>query len=125
VPIELAEASGPGLLAKKKDDHAGARYEVVLDVDPDAVHRARAENAVVVGEISNKPITLKDALQEQSEEIVSGTISVTFETDAAGAPMRRIMVTKLKTQRPDGVIETDVRTETIERRPIPERSAGQ
>lgn len=73
----------------------------------------------------NEPVKLEAALQERSEDIVTGTISVTFETDTTGTPKRRTKITKLTTQRPDGVTETEVISESIERRPIAGSSTGQ
>jgi hypothetical protein len=92
-----------------------------MPVDPDAVRRGRAESDVVVGEIMNKPVSLDAALRERAREIVSGTISVKFETDPAGNVLRRTKVTKLDITRPDGRSETETVTETLERRLISRR----
>jgi hypothetical protein len=89
-----------------------------MPVDADTVRRARAESDVVVGEIMKKPVSLDAALHERAGEIVSGTISVAFETDPAGNVRRRTKVTKLDIKRPDGRSETQTVTETLERRPI-------
>jgi hypothetical protein len=89
-----------------------------MPVDPEAVRRARAESDVVVGEIMKKPVSLDAALLERAREIVSGTISVTFETDPAGNVRRRTKVTKLDIKGPDGRSETRTVTETLERRLI-------
>ena len=78
------EALGSGKLARKPAGPDGAILSVEMPVDPDAVRRARAESDVVVGEIMKKPVSLDAALLERAREIVSGTISVTFETDTAG-----------------------------------------
>jgi hypothetical protein len=92
-----------------------------MPVDPDAIRRARAESDVVVGEIMKKPVSLDAALRERAREIVSGTISVTFETDPAGNVRLRTKVTKLETMEPDGRSETETVTETLERRLISRR----
>ena len=55
---------------------------------------------------------------ERTKEIVSGTISVKFETDPAGHVLRRTKVTKLDFTRPDGRSETETVTEMLERRLI-------
>jgi len=89
-----------------------------MPVDPDAVRRARAESDVVVGEIVKNPVSLDAALLERAREIVSGTISVTLETDPAGNVRRRTKVTKLDIKGPDGRSETRTVTETLERRLI-------
>jgi hypothetical protein len=69
----------------------------------------------------NKPVTLDAALRERAGETISGTISVTFETDSAGNVRRRTKVTKLDIKGPDGQSETETVTETLERRLISRR----
>jgi hypothetical protein len=89
-----------------------------MPIDPDAVRRARAESDVAVGEMMNKPVSLDTALIERASEIVSGAISVSFETDQAGNVRRRTKVTKLDIKKPNGRSETQTVTETLERRLI-------
>ena len=120
-PYQETEARGPGTLARKAAGPDGALFAVEMPVDPDAVRHARAESDVVVGEITNKPVTLDTALRERASETVSGTISVAFETDSAGNVHRRTKVTKLDIKHPDGRSETQTVTETLERRPISRR----
>ena len=55
------------------------------------------------------------------KDMVSGTISVSFETDLAGTARRRTKVTKLDITGPDGGSETETVTETLERRLISRR----
>jgi hypothetical protein len=110
--------SVPEKLARKPPGPDGAIFSVEMPVDPDAVRRARAESDVVVGEIVKKPVSLDAALLERAREIVSGTISVTLETDPAGNIRRRTKVTKLDIKGPDGRSETRTVTETLERRLI-------
>ena len=117
-PYQETEALGSGKLARKATGPDGAIFAVEMPVDPDAVRRARAESDVVVGEIMNKPVSLDVALRERAREIVSGTISVSFETDPAGNVRRRTKVTKLDITEPDGRSETETVTETLERRLI-------
>ena len=95
---------------------------VELEADPDAVRRARAESDVAVGEIMHKPVTLEAALRERAKEAVSGTISVKFDTDSDGNVRRRTKVTKLQTRKADDSSETEVVTQTLERRLISEPS---
>jgi hypothetical protein len=80
-----------------------------------------AETDVGVGEMMNTPVTLDTALRERAREIVSGTISVAFETDSAGTVRRRTKVAKVDTKEPDGGTETETVTETLERRIISRR----
>lgn len=111
-----AESRAPGTLRRKAAGTDGATFVVVLEVDPGAVHRARAEADVVVGEIMQKPVTLDAALRERAKEQVTGTITVTFETDSAGNVRRRTRLTKLETKLPDGQIKSSTVEETVERR---------
>jgi hypothetical protein len=120
-PYQEAEARGSGKLARNATGPDGANFSVELPVDPDAVRRARAESDVVAGEIMNKPVSPDAALRERAKEIVSGTISVTFETDPAGDVRRRTKVTKLNITGPYGRSETETVTETLERQLISRR----
>lgn len=118
-----AEARGPGTLTRKAAGPNGETFAVAMEVDPDAVRRARAESDVAVGEIMRKPVTLDAALRARANESVSGTISVTFDTDAGGHVRRRTKVTKVETKGPDGRSESRTATETVERRPVSGLSA--
>jgi hypothetical protein len=95
-----------------------------MPVDPDMVRRTRAESDVILGEIMKKPVSLDTALHDRAAEIVSGTISIVFNTDPDGNVRRRTKVTKLEIKHPDGRTETQSVTETIERRLISRRSSG-
>lgn len=118
IHYQVTEARDPGILEKKATGPNGETFAVVLEIDPDAIHRARAESDVVVGEILQAPVTLEAALSERAKESVSGTISVTFVTDSTGNAERQTKVTKLATQRPDGSSISETITETIERRRV-------
>lgn len=114
-----AEARGPGMLTRKSTGPDGATFAVALEIDPDAVRRARAESDVAVGEMMQEPVTLDGALRERAKEDVSGTISVTIDTDLAGNIRRRTKVTKVETKGPGGRTQSQTVTETVERRPVP------
>lgn len=116
-PYQEAEARGPGTLTRKAAGPNGATFAVLMEIDPDRVRRARAESDVSVGEIMKKPVTLDVALRERAKESVSGTISVTFDTDSVGNVWRRTKVTKVEGKRQDGQFESQTVTETVERRP--------
>ncbi len=107
---------GPGTFVRKSTGPDTVTFSALMEVDHDAVRRARAEGDVVVGEMMQKPVTLDSALRERAKQSISGTISVTYETDAAGNPRRRTKVTKLHIKSPDGTSETTTATETVERR---------
>lgn len=117
-PYQDADAHVPGTLTTQSAGPDGAVFAVVLPIDPDAVRRARAQSDVVTGEILKKPVTLDAALQKRAAETISGTISVSFETDSSGDVRRRTKVTKLDIQGPGGLKDTETATETLERRLI-------
>jgi hypothetical protein len=117
------EARGTGTLTRKAAGPNGATFTVVMEIDPDAVRRARADSDVVVGEIMQKPVPLDAALRERANDSVTGTISVTFDTDPAGNTRSRTKVTKVETKKPDGRSESRTVTETVERRPVSGLSA--
>lgn len=98
-PYLETEARSPGTLTKKAAGPNGATFTVVMQVDPDVGRRARADSDVAIGEIMQKPVTLELALRERAKEGVSGTISVTFDTDSAGNVRWRTKVTKVETKR--------------------------
>lgn len=120
-PYQIAGARSQGTLARKSVGPNGATFVVELEVDPDAVRRARAESDVAVGEMMKKSVTLDTALNSRAKEAVSGTISTTFDTDQSGNAWRRTTVTKLEIRQPDGLSETQTVTETVERRLLPGR----
>jgi hypothetical protein len=107
-PIALA----PSPLVAAAD---GRSYVVEMYIDPDAVHRERAQSDVIVAEIMGKPVTFEDALNVRAAEDVSGTITITFAVDAAGNVRRRTRVTKLETRQSDGVVESSTATVAVER----------
>jgi hypothetical protein len=115
------EAGSSGRLARKSGGLDGEIFAVEMQVDPNAVRRARAESDVVVGEIMQKRVSLEAALSERMGEVVSGTIAVAIETDSAGNVRSRTKVTKLEIQCLDGSSETQAVTETLERRRISRR----
>ena len=109
-------ARRPAPLARKAVRANGTVFEALMEIDPAAVRRERAEADVVVGEIMRKPKTLEAALAERARETVTGTMRVTIETDAAGNVWRRTRVTKFEIRDASGKSETHTATETVERR---------
>ena len=112
---QVADARGPGTLTKETTEPNATRFAVVMEIDPATIHRTRAESDVAIGEIMQKAVTLDAATRERKKESVSGTISVTFDIDSAGNVRRRTKITKLEIKRPDGVSESKIVTETVER----------
>ncbi|MCW4462389.1 hypothetical protein OK349_11785 [Sphingomonas sp. BT-65] len=115
---------GPGTLTRTASGPDGATFTATLQIDPDAVRRSRAESDRVVGEITRTPVTLDAALQKRAQEQVSGTVSVTLETDTTGGLRRRTTITTLETKRVNGETERETRTEITERRKIAVLSGG-
>ena len=116
--FEDPDARAPGTQTKTTAGPSGATFHVIVEVSPNAVRRANAETDVGVGEIMRKPMTLADALRERAKEEVTGTISITFNTDPTGTATRKIKVTTLEIKRANGVIENSTSTRTLERRPL-------
>lgn len=116
-----AMARAPGRLRTTSSGRSAATFTALLEVDPAAVHRARAESDVVTGEIMRKPLTFDAALRERAKARVSGTISVALDSDSSGAVWRRTKVTRLKTEGGDHGSENDTATETVERRLVSPR----
>jgi hypothetical protein len=111
-----AGALEPGILQRRTDESNGVTYAATMPIDPEFVRRGLAEADVALGEIMQEPVTLEAALAKRAKESVAGTISTTFETDAAGKVLRRTTVTKMQRVSADGVTETKTATDTIERR---------
>jgi hypothetical protein len=122
VPYRDTEARSSGTLTRKAAGPNGETFAVTMEIDPDAVRRARAESDVAVGEIMQKPVTIDAALRERAKESVSGTITVTFDTDNRGNARRRTKVTKVEIKGPDGRYESQTATETVERHPVSQPS---
>lgn len=108
-------ARRPGLLVKNAGDPTGTKLSTKMEIDPDAVRRERAESDVVVGEITKKPVTLGVALSRHAEDVISGTIAVTFDVDAQGNVWRRTKITRLELKEPDGKSSVMTTTEILER----------
>ncbi|KGQ20610.1 hypothetical protein LF41_1147 [Lysobacter dokdonensis DS-58] len=118
VTYQDSEAEGTGTLTKKATRPDGATFAVEMGVDPGALRRARAEADVAAGEIMQQPVTLDAALRERAKERVTGTRTVTFETDTAGNVRSRTSVTQVEIQGAAGKTESRTVTETVERRAV-------
>lgn len=109
------DASEPGRLAAASQANGGRIYTTQLPVDPEVVHRARAEADVVAGAILKHPVSLDAALEAHRKDRIEGTISVTLEADTSGAIWKRVRVIRSQTVRADGSTEIETQTETVER----------
>jgi hypothetical protein len=117
-PFQDPMASGPAPLKRRTTDASSSTFVAEMAVNADAVRRGRAETDVTVAKLTKKSLSLDDALREREKDMVSGTISVTFEIGSDGHVRRRTKITRLETTRPSGQVETQTVTETIERRPV-------
>ena len=118
-----AGAKGAGTLTKTATGPDGATSTVVMEIDPDAVRRARADADVAIGEIMRKPVTLDAAFHNNANDTVTGTMTVTIETGLAGNARSRTKVTNVETSKRDGRTESRTMTETVERRRVSEGAA--
>lgn len=118
-PYRASEARSPAPLTR-----SGSTFVATMEVDAEAVRRGRAESDVAVGELMGDPVTFEVAAGKRAKEAVSGTVSVTFETDPAGRIWRRTKVTKLEIKEPDGRVEKAIATEILERRRVAGRAPG-
>lgn len=110
------DARAPGVLTRKAAGSGGASFTASMPIDPDSVRRARAEADVSVGELMRQPVQLDAALAKRAKESFSGTVVISFETNTTGEPIRRTRTTRIETKQPGGVVRTDLKTETVERR---------
>ena len=63
-----------------------------------------------------KPVTLNDALVQRAKEAVTGTIEVSIDADAGGNLLGLTEITRLRTEKPDGAVQTEAVKVTLERR---------
>lgn len=106
---------GTATLRSRGVQEDSAILTVELPVDPRIVRQSEARNDVVVGELTQKPVTLDAAMRAHAAENVSGTISITFTLGATGI-VRKATVTSLEITTPDGVTTRRVSTVTLEKR---------
>ena len=119
-PYKEQGAEGPSPLDVIPQESGGAIFQVEMEVDPDFFRRQRAESDVIVAEITGRGAsTLEEALQTRSQDRISGTIVTEFETDAAGRVVRKTIVVRVETQRPDQTVESRTTTQTVHREMVP------
>lgn len=96
------------------------RYEVNLDLDPEALRRSDAEGKVSVATMTGKPVpTLEEALGELSTTSYMGTLVLGFQTDVFGAVLERTWVRETTKFDPSGQSSSRVSTTTVRRAPLP------
>jgi hypothetical protein len=103
-------------LAVKSTGRNRTVYTAVLAADPAYVRRGLVESEMIAAEITGNPVTLEEALRNHASDRISGTITVTIETDSAGYARRRAKVVKLTIADSNGKVETRTATESLSRR---------
>lgn len=104
----------PAPLRRREEGADGARFVAELAIDPEAIRRSEANADQVAGEIMRKPVTLDAAMRIHAAERIAGTMTITFETDAAGVVRKRKII-DLDISKPDGAVVKRKTTVTIER----------
>ncbi|RYF09217.1 MAG: hypothetical protein EOO77_24345 [Oxalobacteraceae bacterium] len=97
---------------------AANKLVATLSVDPATVLRQRAQTDVGIAEIMHKTLTPDAAIKAHAAEKVTGTITVTFDLDAAGRTRRRTRVRMVQVAWPNGRIDTQTVTETVAHTPL-------
>jgi hypothetical protein len=95
----------------------GATFVSEMKIDPDIVRRERVEADVAVAELmGQEPLVLEATLQKRAAERISGTMVITFETDASGRVTGRTRITSVVITDGNGSPQLRKTTETVERR---------
>lgn len=116
-PYQQAGSRGPAVLRREARGSDGAVFIVEMELDPEAVRGERAQTDVILAEITaRESLSLDAALRARAAERISGTIRITFETDATGRVRRRTKVRELEIEGSNRGRETQTVTETVERR---------
>lgn len=118
-PFESPGARGSAPLRRTAAGPDGATFVVSLPIDPDAVRRDLVESDLAVAEISRETLTREAAVRARASDEISGTVTITFETDAAGRAWRRVTVTEMEIRGPSRQSETRRAEVTLERRLVP------
>jgi hypothetical protein len=106
------EGASPKVVAA---DEQGQTLVAVLPIDADFVRKEKAESDVVVAQILGEELTLQEALAARSAEEITGTLTITFETDPLGRIRQRTTLAEIKTVDASGVEEASTNTRTITR----------
>lgn len=103
VPFALKGALGPVVLARGGEADGRVILSGSGPVDVAYLREGAARTALVVAEITGKTLTLDEAQAQAAAITASGTVSVTFEVDAAGMVWKRIDRSEITvTGDPDG-----------------------
>lgn len=114
--IENGALEPKPLTVKQKNNLGGLSLVVEMVVDPEAIRTERAESDVVVAEImGDPPLSFEKALQDRLADQISGTISVTIDTDGLGRVVRRERFFEIEIRKENGSVEKEEITETVQR----------
>lgn len=103
VPFALKGALGPVVLTRAGEADGRIILTGSGPVDVAFLRESAAQTALVVAEITGKTLTLAEAQAQAAAITASGTVSVTFEVDAAGMVWKRIDRSEITvTGDPDG-----------------------
>lgn len=122
-PYRDADGVGVAVLRREAGGPDVATFVARMEVDPEAIRRQRIHSDAVLREMLGPSAESRADARARAAERISGTITVTFETDAAGTLRRRTRVMELRVETPDGVRESQTFTERTERRLV-SRSAN-
>lgn len=106
------EGTPLSVVAAKKQ---GQTLVAVFPIDADFVRKEKAESDVIVAQLMGKELTLQEALAARSAEEITGTLTVTFETDHLGRIRQRTTLAEIKTVGANGLEETSTNTQTVNR----------
>ncbi|MEO9131187.1 MAG: hypothetical protein ABI240_08265 [Sphingomonas sp.] len=112
------KALRPAPLTRTKGGPDGATFTVQMAIDPAGVRRERADADIAGAELRQQSLTLEAALRARAAEAISGTITITFETDATGVVQRRTRATTLEIKGPGPRLERQTVKDTMMRRRV-------
>lgn len=99
-------ALAPVPLVERTLDDGRIVLEATLALDPDYVRAEMVESALVVAQITAKPLTLDEAKAAHADDVISGSIKVQFDLTAAPDEWVRTDVTQMTVDEGKGEIET-------------------
>lgn len=88
-PFALKGALGPVVLARAGENEGRIVLTGTGPVDPAFIREREARGALVVAEVSGETLTPDEATAKSAAITATGTLTVTFEVDAAGLVWRR------------------------------------
>lgn len=106
------------LLKRTDSGRGGATFTAEMPIDAEKIRDGRARSDVAVAQVFNRDLTLEDARKAHAGDVITGTVTVRFETDASGEVMRRIREINQQIQSLGGKTETLSTTEKTIRKAI-------